>query len=674
MTASLFTTTPTPPTFLKVEPGQEGRFSFTVTSLSAPDKVHELILQALLIGSDGTGKEVDWLVAGPSRILSMSGGKTETVVITARPTTTSPRGESSIKLAVADKAQPNDAYVYSPSVACEVSSPPVVTTSPKKRLLEWLIPAIVGGLVIIGGGVAVWMVIKEPGTLALGAPCGNATAKACGEGLLCAPGAQRCLLVGGARCEPTQADRCASGECDSGKVCAAPLGFACDPGDAALVPCPRLDVCDPITNTCMRKAGAPCESGSQCITADCSIDKRNNAKVCTALLGAIARNEPCGNDPARTCDNGLLCASSVAGAQRCLLAAGGPCARDDLCASGECESRNGVCTTALGLVCDPGNPDLAPCPRNSPCDSNRKKCLVKEGKFGCETDAHCVTNKCNTDKRCAVAPSGGVIYGLLPDTQTGHTDLLWYGHTGRDSASPNSWAIPAQPKKLIGSGAVIGSGWDLKQVFSGCDGLIYGVPTTGELWLYRHDGRGDGSWKWAYDGQRKVVAQEGWSNYEYVFSGGRGVIYAVTEDHDLLWFRHDGQRDANDRWTAPDGKKVATGWNFTRMFSGSDGVIYTITANGDLLWNRHLGRGDGSARWAEPVGRKIGAGWHLEHLHPFAGGEGLIYAVRSNGDLRLYRHQGHDDGTDRWKTRDGEVAGVGWKVFTDIFSGECLGL
>ena len=44
MTDSLFKITPTPPTSIKLEPGQEGKLSFTVESLAAPDKVHELKL------------------------------------------------------------------------------------------------------------------------------------------------------------------------------------------------------------------------------------------------------------------------------------------------------------------------------------------------------------------------------------------------------------------------------------------------------------------------------------------------------------------------------------------------------------------------------------------------------------------------------------------------------
>lgn len=57
------------------------------------------------------------------------------------------------------------------------------------------------------------------------------------------------------------------------------------------------------------------------------------------------------------------------------------------------------------------------------------------------------------------------------------------------------------------------------------------------------------------------------------------------------------------------GKKVGSGWAVRQAFSGGDGVIYAVMDNGDLLWNRHEGRGDGTFAWAAPQGKKIGSGW-----------------------------------------------------------------
>src|ERR1700704_877265 len=108
MTASLFTITPTPPTSITLAPGEDGKFSFTITCQAAPDKSYDLILQALVAGADGKTTEVEWLGAGPQPTLSMSGGDTQTVVITAKPTAKTPLGRNTIKLALGDKDRPND--------------------------------------------------------------------------------------------------------------------------------------------------------------------------------------------------------------------------------------------------------------------------------------------------------------------------------------------------------------------------------------------------------------------------------------------------------------------------------------------------------------------------------------------------------------------------------------
>ena len=51
-----------------------------------------------------------------------------------------------------------------------------------------------------------------------------------------------------------------------------------------------------------------------------------------------------------------------------------------------------------------------------------------------------------------------------------------------------------------------------------------------------------------------------------------------------------------------------------QVFSGGDGVIYAIADNGDLLWFRHDGRGDGSFKWADNNARKSGVGWNMKHV------------------------------------------------------------
>ena len=156
-------------------------------------------------------------------------------------------------------------------------------------------------------------------------------------------------------------------------------------------------------------------------------------------------------------------------------------------------------------------------------------------------------------------------------------------------------------------------------------GVSYVAAADGDLLWYRHDGREDGTRRWAYDAPRQIG--NGW-NFKQLFSGGDGVIYAVTDNGDLLWYRHDGREDGTRRWAYDAPRQIGNGWNFKQLFSGGDGVIYAVTANGDLLWYRHDGREDGTRRWAYDAPRQIGNGWNFKQL--FYGGDGVIYAVTDN--------------------------------------------
>src|SRR4029077_16719878 len=98
--------------------------------------------------------------------------------------------------------------------------------------------------------------------------------------------------------------------------------------------------------------------------------------------------------------------------------------------------------------------------------------------------------------------------------------------------------------------------------------------TGGDLLWYRHDGWRDGD-KTRWTSKRDPVDTE-WV-FDHVFSGGDGVIYGIKSNGDLLWRRHDGWVDGAKRWTNPVDEKVGWGWNFKEVFSGGNGVIYAVT-------------------------------------------------------------------------------------------------
>jgi hypothetical protein len=307
----------------------------------------------------------------------------------------------------------------------------------------------------------------------------------------------------------------------------------------------------------------------------------------------------------------------------------------------------------------------------SPTGAPGASCWSGRKRYCCHSTGRLTTGQQTLQ---AAPPTKGVIYGVSPDRR-----LLWYRHDGRDDGSFR-WA--ASEAKTVGVG------WNVKEVFPGDDGVVYvvtpvvkatlptgigpslgGRPASGgELLWYRHDGQADGAFKWAFSGGKKIGV--GWGGFGRIFSGGGGVIYAVTETGDLMWYRHEGRSDGSFKWASPVGKKVGTGWGqFKQLFSGGGGVIYAVTGAGDLMWYRHDGRGDGAFKWASAEGKKVGTGWG-SFTHVFSGGDDVIYAITATGDLMWYRHVGRNDGSFTWAFPEGRKVGVGWSTgaFEKVFA------
>jgi hypothetical protein len=345
MTTMLFKITPTPPTRLALLPGEERKFSFTVESLAAPDASHDVILQALLVESAGESKEVDWLVAGPQPTLTMSGGKTATVQITAKPPNGMPPGERTLKLVIADKYRPNEVHVDSQPVTVEVTR----GTDPDKK--TWwekhgrkVILALIGGLVLAGGGV-VALKLKDCKSSGVGQRCDVETGGTCPDDLVCARDVKKCLFAGGAKCNRN--DECASGECSA--VCAVPLGDSCDPANQQ-IPCPINSHCDVAKQRCLGRVGRSCSVHEQCATRLCE----TNVCVEPEPLRACTQDGICGAD--QQCVDRAT--PSHVKLRRCAWVEGHTCQNRFECVSGFCTT--GTCTlTACG-----------PCPPRTRCNNN----------------------------------------------------------------------------------------------------------------------------------------------------------------------------------------------------------------------------------------------------------------------------------------------------------------
>jgi hypothetical protein len=186
------------------------------------------------------------------------------------------------------------------------------------------------------------------------------------------------------------------------------------------------------------------------------------------------------------------------------------------------------------------------------------------------------------------------------------------------------------------------------------------------LW-YRHLGYHDDTAEWADDGAEPIG--EGWI-FKQVFAGLKGSIYTVTDNGDLMYYRNagylGGAGEAGSGWLYGSGVQVGNGWNFEHIFAGDGGSIYAITSTGDLLYYRHDGYLDGSATWWPGGGTVVGNGWN-NLAQVFAGPEGAIYTVDREGVMRYYKHYGYLEGTYSWCDCSGTVIGSGWN-FVDVMA------
>lgn len=242
-------------------------------------------------------------------------------------------------------------------------------------------------------------------------------------------------------------------------------------------------------------------------------------------------------------------------------------------------------------------------------------------------------------------------------------DLMWNRHDGHADGS-FQWA--SQNNKRVGGG------WNVVQAFSGGDGIIYAVLDNGDLMWNRHDGRDDGTLNWALPNGRKVGV--GWQGAAHVFAGYQGVIYAVYNNGQVLWNRHEGRDDGTFRWALEKGRNVGNAvnkmvfWRAAHVFAGGiPGIIYAIMDDGDLLWFHHEGWADGSAKWAFDQGKPVGSGWQVKEAFALRNTT-YVYAVMPDSQLLWNSHAGFNDGTFRWALPAGKPVGTGWNV-KHAFSG-----
>lgn len=232
-------------------------------------------------------------------------------------------------------------------------------------------------------------------------------------------------------------------------------------------------------------------------------------------------------------------------------------------------------------------------------------------------------------------------------------DLLWYNHSGFQNGV-SAWANHTQAKE-------VGHDWAgnvkiFKGNLQGKDGVIYTVSKEGYLTWYKHNGYASGSTDWV-NGKNVNINFNG----RQVFAGGGGIIYLLDNAGDLYWYKHLGYANGDKTW-ANNGKGIKVSdtvnnqWKDAQfVFSGGDGVIYLIDASGNLYWQKHLGFQDGTPRWSGQ--KKIGNGWqNLRQV--FSIGDGIIYALKNDGTLLWQKHEGFANGAMLW-AKGGAASTIG---------------
>ena len=109
---------------------------------------------------------------------------------------------------------------------------------------------------------------------------------------------------------------------------------------------------------------------------------------------------------------------------------------------------------------------------------------------------------------------------------------------------------------------------------------------------------------------------------------------------------------------------------FIRLVPGGNGVIYAVQSDGSLLWYRHEGWTNGTASWANGgQGLTIGTGWQVFD-QIMCDSTGQILAFRPDGTCAWYRRiTTSSTGAGSWAQGSGTIIGRGFDRFPRLFGG-----
>lgn len=183
---------------------------------------------------------------------------------------------------------------------------------------------------------------------------------------------------------------------------------------------------------------------------------------------------------------------------------------------------------------------------------------------------------------------------------------------------------------------------------------IYAVDPAGKLRYWRFDGD---SW-----GAEGIIGQD-WGDMKFVTAGSDGELFAVSNQGDLYFYKHDSQM----KWVV-SGLKIGNGWNWmTNVLAGGtepngDRLLYGIEAGTLKLYR--FSAGDHPTLVGAP--EDIGWYWTPEHVtRAFAGANGVVYAIAPGPYTPLERFPFGDFET----TPHASNVGWEWGSFERVFGG-----
>lgn len=149
---------------------------------------------------------------------------------------------------------------------------------------------------------------------------------------------------------------------------------------------------------------------------------------------------------------------------------------------------------------------------------------------------------------------------------------MWLRHdgaaTGVATNVSGSWQGPREVDRDWGQ---------YKQIFAGDNGDIYTIKNDGILQLHQHSGfqtglgESEGGW------QPARSLSKGWGNFKQAFSGGGGMLYAITNDGVLRWYKHGTAWQAAKRPGKGQTKLIRAGKIINRFFRAVTALSTPLT-------------------------------------------------------------------------------------------------